>query len=413
VIDLIIRKGDQELRLSSVSALIRRMNSRERVFATLEHTEPDRVPYDLGSGPVTSITCRAYQNLLGHLGIEEEVTLTDHIQQLANVSEVMLDRLEVDTRGLWAKYNHTHNFNPVREGEYMVNRDEWSFTYSIPVDPEHAHWYDLTKFPLFEKKRIAMKDVEAFDWPDGGLPWRIEGLKEIAMAAHEQGKVTFCRGCCAGVFEMALRLRGYEGFFPDMIKRPDVAQRILDKVTEHKLAFWDLMLGEMGEYVDIIGEADDIGTQSSYLCSPDMYREMIKPCHKEIFDLVRSHAKRLNKKIYIFFHSDGVNREILDDFVELGIDIFNPLQFTCPGMDTADIKKTYCDVMTFWGGLIDTQKVLPFGTTDEVREQTKRQIDILAPGGGFVACTVHNIQHEVPPENIMAMWETLREHGVY
>jgi len=389
------------------------MNSRQRMFTALEHKEPDRVPYDLGSGPMTSITKGAYTKLIAHLGIDEKVELNDIVQQLAEVSPAVLDRLQVDTRGLWAKYNHTHNFNPVREGKYWVNRDEWSLTYALPVDEEHAHWYDLIKFPLYEKKRITMEDVEAFPFPEGGAKWRIEGLKEIAKEAHAEGKATYCRGCCAGVFEMALRLRGYEGFFPDMIKRPDVAQRILDKITEHKLAFWDMMLTEMGEYVDIIGESDDIGTQDSYLCSPDMYRQMIKPCHKQIFDLVRSHGKRLNKKIYIFFHSDGVNREIIDDFVELGIDIFNPLQFTCPGMDTAEMKKTYGDVMTFWGGLIDTQKVLPFGTVDEVRDQVKRQIDILAPGGGFIACTVHNIQQEVPPENIMAMWETLAEHGIY
>ena len=389
------------------------MNSRERILTTLAHQEPDRVPYDLGSGPMTSITKRAYENLIDYLGIEEEVKLTDYVQQLAEVSPAVLDRLKVDTCGLWARYNHTHNFNPVREGNYLVNRDEWSLTYSIPVDAEHAHWYDLTKFPLFEKRKITIDDVEAFPFPDGGGTWRIEGLKQIAKNAHEQGKITYTRGVCAGVFEMALRLRGYEGFFPDMIKRQDVAQRILDEITEHKIAFWDMMLTEMGEYVDVIGESDDIGTQDSYLCSPDMYRKMIKPCHKRIFDLIRSHEKRLGKKIYIFFHSDGVNRDIMDDFVELGIDIFNPLQFTCPGMDTADIKKTYGDVMTFWGGLIDTQKVLPFGTTDEVRDQVKRQIDILAPGGGFIACSVHNIQAEVPPQNIMAMWETLQEYGQY
>jgi len=389
------------------------MTSRERILATLEHKEPDRIPYDLGSTPVTSITNRAYKNLLDYLGIQEEIKLTDKIQLLAEVSEPVLDRLNVDTRGLWPRYNHTHNFNPVQEGDYWVNRDEWQLTYALPLEEEYAHWYDLIKFPMFDKEEYTLGEVDKFPWPDGGAAWRIQGLKEQAKKAHEMGKITVCRSVCAGVFEMALRLRGYEGFFPDMIQNPKVCHRILEKVTEHKLAFWDLMLTEMGEYLDIVGEADDIGTQQSYLISPDMYREFVKPCHKRIFDLVRSHEKRLGKKFYIFFHSDGVNRGIMDDFVELGIDIFNPLQFTCPGMDPVEIKREYGDAFTFWGGLVDTQKILPFGKPEEVREQVKRQIDVLAPGGGFVGCSVHNIQHEVPPENIMAMWETLQEYGKY
>ncbi len=389
------------------------MNSRERMTTTLSHREPDRVPFDFGSGPVTGIARRAYERLLAHLGMAEEVVVSDHVQQLAHVSESMLDRLSVDTRGLWAKYNHTHDFNPVREGDYMVNRDEWSLTYAMPADDEHAHWYSQVGFPLADKSDITLEDVDAFAWPNGGATWRIDGLAATARAALDMQKFTFCRGCCAGVFEMAIRLRGYEGLLPDMLTDPDVAQRILDRITEHKLAFWDMMLSEMGELVDVVGESDDIGTQASYLCSPDLYRRMIKPCHKRIFDLVRSHEKRLGKKIYIFFHSDGVNRDIMDDIVELGVDIFNPLQFTCPGMDTAEIKRIYGDAMTFWGGLVDTQNVLPFGSPEQVRDQVKRQIDILAPGGGFVACTVHNIQHEVPPQNIMAMWDTLQQCGTY
>ncbi len=388
------------------------MNSRARLLAALNHEEPDRVPFDLGSTPITSIASRAYKKLIDHLGIEEEVIIQDHVQQLAKVSDAVLERLNVDTRGLWARYNHTHNFSPVVEGEYLVNRDEWSLTYALPVDEEHAHWYDLIKFPL-DQPELTLEQIEAFPWPEGGAKWRIEGLKEQARTHHEAGFATVTRGVCAGVFEMALRLRGYEEFFPDMVGNPPACHRILDKITAHKLAFWDLLLAEMGEYIDVIGESDDIGTQESYLCSPAMYREFIKPRHKQIFDLVRSHARRLNKKIYIFFHSDGVNAEIMEDFIELGIDIYNPLQFTCPGMDAAEMKRHFGDSLTFWGGLIDTQNTLPRGTPQEVRDEVKRQIDILAPGGGFVASTVHNIQHEVPPANVMAMWEALRECGVY
>ena len=382
------------------------------MLTALEHREPDRVPYDFGSTPITSIASRAYQNLIDHLGFDEQVTIQDHVQQLAKVSDAVLDRFDVDTRGLWVRYNHTHDFNPVREGEYWVNRDEWSLTYAIPVDAEHSHWYDLIKFPIGHEA-ITLDEIEEFPWPEGGAAWRIEGVKEQARQHHQNNKATITRGVCAGVFEMALRLRGYEGFFPDMIANPVGCHRILEKITEHKLAFWDMFLSEMGEYVDIVGESDDIGTQESYLCSPDMYREFIKPCHQRIFDLVRSHAKRLNKKIYIFFHSDGVNHDIMEDFIELGVDIFNPLQFNCPGMDAAELKKKYGDQLTFWGGLVDTQGTLPLGTPDQIRDEVKRQVDILAPGGGFVACTVHNVQHEVPPENFMAMWESLQESGVY
>ena len=209
------------------------MNSRERVLASLNHEEPDRIPYDLGSTPITSITDRAYKNLLAHLGIEEQFELTDKVQILAEVSETVLERLEVDTRGLWAKYNHTHNFNPVQEGEYWVNRDEWSLTYALPVDPEHAHWYDLIKFPL-PQEETTTEELDAFPWPEGGARWRIEGLKEKARKYHQMGKATICRGVCAGVFEMALRIRGYEGFFPYLVLNPQACHRILEKITQHK-----------------------------------------------------------------------------------------------------------------------------------------------------------------------------------
>jgi uroporphyrinogen decarboxylase len=161
--------------------------------------------------------------------------------------------------------------------------------------------------------------------------------------------------------------------------------------------------------VDVVVENDDYGTQDSQLISPEQFREVFKPHLRRVFDAVKKTAP----DAYLFFHSCGNVRPILPDFIELGVDILNPVHVSAAGMEPAALKRDFGDALTFWGGGVETQHVLPNGTPEEVRDDVRRNLEALAPGGGYVFNTVHNIQNDIPPENIVAMREALAECGRY
>ncbi len=188
-----------------------------------------------------------------------------------------------------------------------------------------------------------------------------------------------------------------------------MACALFDRLLELKLDYWRTALQELGDLVDVVTYADDYGTQISQIISPAMFRKQLKPRVRQVFELqarLAPHAKRL-------FHSDGNVRPLIPDFIEIGVDILNPVQATAVGMAAIDLKRDFGQDLVFWGGGVDTQGILPNGTGQEVRDDVKRNIDALAPGGGYVFNTVHNIQADVPPENILAMCDALHDYGVY
>jgi uroporphyrinogen decarboxylase len=163
-----------------------------------------------------------------------------------------------------------------------------------------------------------------------------------------------------------------------------------------------------GDVIDVVQEADDLGSQTNMLISPNMYREYVKPRQKALFDFIH---KKTNAKIFV--HSCGSFRQVIPDLIEIGVNIINPVQFTAKGMDSADLKKDFGKDIVFWGGGVDTQKILPKGTLQEIEDCVKRQIEVLAPGGGFVFNTVHNIQADVPPQNLQAMFDAFAKYSKY
>jgi uroporphyrinogen decarboxylase len=182
----------------------------------------------------------------------------------------------------------------------------------------------------------------------------------------------------------------------------------MDKLLEIEMGYWDLILSALGDYIDVVLTANDFAGQKGLLISPSTYRKYIKPRQKKL----NSFIKKKKPYVYIFFHSCGSIYDLIPDLIDTGIDIINPVQVSAVKMDTRKLKKEFGDVLSFWGG-IDTQKILPHGGSQEVKDEVKRRIDDLAPGGGFVFAPVHNIQPDVPPENIIAMWEALQEYGEY
>ncbi len=382
------------------------MNSRERIFKALNHEEPDRIPFDLAGTPWTGITNTAYQNLRKYLGKQaSEPIWSDVIQQIVIPSEDMLNELKVDTRGIFPLTSHNWDvYSKLKDrGDYWEYLDEWSFVHHFP---KNGYWFSLVKNPLehvdFEEGNI----VEGFPWPDGGNKLRFVGLRKKAIQFRNQDKIVMTKGLCAGLFEMHQRVRGMTNAMMDPLLYPANSDKLIGKLADLKIEFWDEALNELGDVVDIVGEGDDYGTQQSQLISPEQFRDFYKPHFSRILSFIKQKAP----KVKLIFHSCGNVRPIIPDLIEMGVDILNPVHITATGMEPFQLKKDFGDSMVFWGGGVDTQRVLPSGTIQDVQDDVKRNIEALAPGGGFVFNTVHNIQAEVPPENVMAMWKTLMEY---
>jgi len=381
------------------------LTPRERLRTALAHREPDRVPFDLGSTQVTSIASRAQSRLRARLGLPAAAArVSDRVQQLDHGEEDLLRVLEVDTRGLWPLTTRNGPVPETDDGEHLAHVDEWGLTYRIPR--EGAFWYDLAQSPLASGE-LTRERIDAHPWPRGSDPRLVAHLRAEAEAHREAGYAVVLKSLSAGLFEMAQRLRGMEAFLIDLVEAPVAAGLLLDRVLEVKLDYWRSALAALGDVVDVVAEGDDYGTQQSMLVSPATFRSVFKP---RLAELVRA-MKRGAPDAFVFFHSCGSVRRILPDFLEIGIEVLNPVQTTAAGMEPVALKRDFGKDLSFWGGGVDTQSVLPRGTPAEVRDDVRRNVDALAPGGGFVFCAVHNIQADVPPENVLAMVEALRSHA--
>ncbi len=379
---------------------------RERLISSLDHREADRIPFDLGGNPNAGIHEIAYRNLLTLLGEKRKITVDDTITQQARIHEDILQKLKVDTRKVTYPLGGTVTNRIAEEQGYSYFIDDYGIKWGKP--DEGGLYYDIRSSPLTGS--ISKEDIKALPMPALPGPEEIKNLRKEAGRYAGAGYAVIVPEPAGGLFEQSCWLRGFEDFLADLALNLSIVESLLDRLVEFRLRYWTLLLKELGDYIDIVAEADDVATQDSLMCSPQLFRKIFKPRYKIIFDHIKKEAK---KPVYIVVHSCGAIRELIPDFIEVGVDALNPVQVSAAGMDTRSLKKDFGADITFWGGGVDTQKVLPHGTPQQVREEVKRRIDDLAPGGGFVFATVHNIQADVPPENIVAMWETLQEYGTY
>ena len=386
----------------------RTFTSRSRVEAALNHHEPDRVPFDLGGTILTGIHQKAYRRLRTHLQLPEAaLEIEDPVQQLAKVHDDIKQLLKVDVYGLNPAKPRGISTPPWSEDGYDKLQDEWGIEWWKPQDG--GFYYDMRRHPLAEIDQV--QELAKFRFPDPLDPGRYEGMAERAHELMNRQQKAYVLGRNApGIFEIALWMRGFENFYCDLLNNQAFAEALLDIIMEIKMKYWAHALELLGPDVMIISEADDLASQNRCLVSPELYRKLIKPRHTRLFAFIKQQAQ---VPVKIFYHSCGAVASLLPDLIESGIDILNPVQVSATGMDTRALKKNFGKDITFYGGGVDTQNVLPHGTPQQVKEEVKRRIDDLAPGGGFIFNTVHNIQADVPPENIVAMWEAVQEFGVY
>jgi uroporphyrinogen decarboxylase len=378
------------------------MTPRERVRATLDHQEPDRVPIDLGQAVGDGITLAAYRNLLRHLGMSEKaIQVKDRRAQTAKVDEEVLRRFRVDFRGLGL--GTPENWKDLWLDDHTY-QDEWGVVRTMPSG---SYYYDLIRSPFAEEATLSA--IDRFHWPDPSDPGRCRGLREKARHLHgETGYAVVVDLNCA-FFLRCCELRGWENFYMDLVANVEFAEALMDRFLSIRLAIAERALQEVGENVDIVMvTSDDLGGTDRTLISPALYRSLVKPRQKRTFDFFKA---RTDAKLY--YHTDGAVYPLIPDFIEMGTDALNPIQVSAAGMgDTQKLKREFGERLTFWGA-IDTHRVLPYGTPEQVREEVRRRILDLAPGGGYVVCPVHNIQPEVPPENVVAMYDAAYELGSY
>ena len=382
------------------------MMPKERVFTTLDHREPDRVPIDLGATMETTVHVDEYALLKEHLGIavERELGIKHLTAQFAVIDREVQEAIGADVRG-------TEPRTPVqpvitRRGEYLVLEDEFGIGWQRPL--QGGLYFDMYRHPLAE---ASLEDMRAHRWPDPRDPRRWEGLEQRVQELAEDGRypVVFDNAMGNGIFQMCNQLMGYDKFLMALALREERAFWLLDRILELKMELWDEALTRFGAHVDVVKELDDMGTQLDTFISPEMYRADIKPRLARLVEHIKARAPHVR----IMLHSCGAVRKVIGDFIDAGVEILNPVQYTAAGMDPAELKREFGADLTFWGGGLETQKTLPSGSVLEVVEETRKQLDILMPGGGFVFAPVHTIQWGVPTENLVAMWQTVREHGVY
>jgi uroporphyrinogen decarboxylase len=291
------------------------------------------------------------------------------------------------------------------DGDYWAFIDRWGSKLHMPKDG--GLYFDWVEFPI---KETSMMALDRYQWPRPDPPGHIYELKSQAKNLFENTDYALVGSGVigGGIFEQPARTMGLENFLVALLTDPKFADRFMEQVTEIYIESCNTYLDQIGKYLQVFTYWDDVNSQDGWLISPDIYRKMIKPKQRRLVEAIK---KKTDAKLY--YHGCGAAFDLIPDLIEIGFDIINPVQVSAAGMETQRLKKTYGEDIVFWGGGIDTQKVLPFGTPAEVAEEVKQRIDDLAPQGGFVFAAVHNIQADVPPENIVATFETALEYGKY
>jgi uroporphyrinogen decarboxylase len=377
------------------------MSRRERVITALEHREPDRVPLDM------SITIDAYRNLKAYMGLEIEETLRPGHWTDVPIHPLVAERFGLDI--MWFRLS-----GALKKGQATKDPnksvDEWGIEWSRVDRPSGGYYFEMSRHPLAD---ATIDDLEDYPWPDPYDPARVHGLREHLRDIHENTDFAILAKFGGALFETAWYMRGMERFFTDLVANPDFVHALLGKIFQVQKGLDEVGIEAAGEYVDILRlSGEDMGTQLGPLISLKMFRNQVRPYLERLWGFAKRKLLEKNPKAKVMLHSCGSVTTFIPDWIEMGLDILDPIQPFAAGMDPFELKAKFGDRLSFHGG-IDAQHVLPEGTPEDVREHTRRYIQALAPGGGYIVAPVHNVQGDVPPANLIAMRDAVMEFGQY
>jgi uroporphyrinogen decarboxylase len=405
------------------------MTRRERVISALNHKEPDKVPVDCGAMRSTGIMGVAYNRLKKHLGIEGRGTkIHDMIQQLCLPESWYLDMFQVDVVDLartfadnpadWRDWTLPDGSSAKIPAWLRIERrgDSWVCVNqedeAIAEMPECSYFFDQAIWPLYgihkedfddlsyHMNRVMWSYMADPLWKNSKDPNFYAMLRENAKKLFDETDYAVMMGFGGNLFEWGQFLYRTDEFLANLITHRNEMEKMLDKLTEIHLQNLEPVLEAVSPYVQIIQMGDDLGMQSGPMISPRMYREIFFPRHKRLYQFIKE-----TTDMYVFLHTCGAMSEYIPDLIEAGVDIINPVQITAEGMDPEKLKREYGKDIVFWGGGVDTQHVLPHASPEEVRAEVRKNSEFFMKGGGFIFSQVHNILAEVPPENILAMYD--------
>lgn len=382
------------------------MTSRQRVRKTLNHEIPDRIPIDLG-GFQTGIHRYAYQALLEHLNITDEIKILDPIQQLAKPCEQVLERFRVDIRYVFAHGPDSFEGDIVlnnRDGRLWHDmKDEFGVVWSMPDD--NGLFMDISYHPLAD---ATINDLNNYPFPDGTDKSRFTGVRDAALKLRNETPYAISTGIGGSIYEFCWYMRGLERWFMDTIENPGFCEALLDQMLRYWIDYYTGFMAEIGDLVDIVMIGDDLTGQYGPLFDPGFYRSIVKPRHKKLVQYIKSLTPAK-----IWYHTCGSCIEFIPDLIDNGIDILNPIQTSASNMEPQNLKTKFGEQLVFWGGGIDAQHILPYANPEKIRDEVKNNLDIFKKDGGYIFNNVHNIQAEVPAANIVALYDAAYEYGWY
>lgn len=410
------------------------MNSRERILAAIRHQQPDRIPVDLGATPSTGISVVAYKNLVSHLGMGHlKNRVYDVIQEVTQPEMELLDHFGVDVLDIGREFNTAEDywqeleliagtpalypkwFNPVRQpdGSWHVAGKTAEF---IGKMPQGATFFDQLIFPYKEgypanydtlgddMSRVIWGGFgfTPYDWIDEPGFWEMLRAKTLELRQKTDKALLLGVGC--NLFEWGTFLRRIDNFLMDLFLEPDQVHKLLDALMERHMEFLAKVCTAVGDIVNILKFGDDLGTNTGPFIPNETYQEFFLPRHKQMCEFVRA-----NSGAHTMLHCCGGIYELIPDLIEAGFEILNPIQINAINMEPGKLKLEFGRDLTFWGGGINTQSVLNRATPDEVKKHVTQNLEAFYRDGGFVFNTVHNILSDVPPQNIVAMFDAVRE----
>ena len=410
------------------------MNSRERVITALSHREPEQVPVDLGSNPSSGISAIAYANLLEYMGLDElPVQIYDVVQQLAQPHDRLVDLLGIDVLDIGRAFNETPgHWHPTmlasgQEAQYPIwfrpeqnQAGDWLARHRsgevIAKMPANATFFDQTLFPWVDGYPDKMKGLDeamskvlwaAFahsPWDNASIPgfWGELRSRAIHLRENKDKALMIVVGC--NLFEWGTFSRRMDNFWLDLYMDPVGVEGLLDALMERHMDTLSKVCEAVGDVADVIRFGDDLGAMNGPFMDPDLYRKLFMPRHKQLCDYVKQ-----NSGMKTFLHSCGSIYKMIPDLIEAGFDILNPVQTQCVDMEAEKLKKEFGSELSFWGGGVETVGTLNKAKPEQVRAEVMQRLEILSKGCGFLFNTVHNILPDVPAENIIAMFNAIKE----
>ena len=375
---------------------------RERVIRAINHQEPDRVPFDL------YLSAAAYHELRAYLGLPPDPDQKVGIWSEVSPAVDLLDAMGVDF--LYIGLNPASKPSPLARDDGLLY-DQWGVGRKKVELPEGGSYYEMERHPLANSELSRASRIT----PGRTLMIRarVEGLREKFLQARRESDKAIVSRFATSIWEQATYLVGFQEFLELAVLQPEIAEAVLDRTTAVAMGMADVGIGAVGDLIDIYRmSGEDMGTQRSPLISPRMYARLVEPRFRRYWKFIKEKLAEAGSSAKIMVHSCGTVRAFLPSWIEMGLDILDPVQPLALGMEPESLKRDFGSRLTFHGG-IDLQELLPKGTPEQVMEGVRQMIRTLGPGGGYIVSPAHNVQQDVPPENLVAIRDAIELFGYY